>query len=183
MKTEAHWRPILSLIDPSQIIQTIEEAGYSAQIIEDGNYNSHQIPTRDPSSSTCPVLSPDQCINNNNPKLISSKLNQQRVTLSLSGMHCASCAALIERSLNKKNGVIRATVNFAAEKATVLFDQSVTNPTELIDVVKKAGYDARVITPEDREKETNGNAKKSWHNGVFPDQPFSKFTNDVFHVS
>ena len=68
-------------------------------------------------------------------------------------MHCASCAALIERSLNKKSGVIRATVNFAAEKATVVFDHSVTNPSELIDVVKKAGYDARVITPEDREKE------------------------------
>lgn len=142
----------LSIIDTSQIIQTIEEAGYSAQIIEDGNSVSRQIQTRDQSSSACPILSQDQCISIN-PKIIPSKINQQRVTLSLSGMHCASCAAIIERSLNKKNGVIRATVNFAAEKATVLFDHSVTNPTELIDVVKKAGYDARVITPEDREKE------------------------------
>jgi len=142
----------LSIIDTSQIIQTIEEAGYSAQIIEDGNSVSRQIQTRDQSSVACPILSQDQCISIN-PKIIPSKINQQRVTLSLSGMHCASCAAIIERSLNKKNGVIRATVNFAAEKATVLFDHSVTNPTELIDVVKKAGYDARVITPEDREKE------------------------------
>jgi Cu+-exporting ATPase len=143
----------LSLIDPSQIIQVIEEAGYSAQIIEDENFKSHQIQTPDQSSAaTCPVLSPEQCINDN-PKRSSSKLDQQRVTLSLSGMHCASCAALVERSLNKKSGVIRATVNFAAEKATVLFDRSETNTTELIDVVKKAGYDARVITPEDREKE------------------------------
>ena len=80
----------LSLIDPSQIIQVIEEAGYSAQIIEDENFKSHQIQTPDQSSAaTCPVLSPEQCINDN-PKRSSSKLDQQRVTLSLSGMHCAS---------------------------------------------------------------------------------------------
>ena len=141
----------LSLIDPSNIIKAIEEVGYTAQIFEDTNSAEIEI-NKKISSIACP-LPPSTESTKNNLKNGSAKFNQQRVTLSLSGMHCASCAAFIERSLNKKNGVIRATVNFAAEKATVLFDNSVVSPTELIEEVKKAGYDARIITPDDREKE------------------------------
>jgi len=41
------------------------------------------------------------------------------VNLSLSGMTCASCANIIERTLNKVPGVKKASVNFSAEKALV----------------------------------------------------------------
>jgi P-type Cu+ transporter len=42
----------------------------------------------------------------------------ERVELELEGMTCASCAARIERKLNKLEGV-QATVNFATERAAV----------------------------------------------------------------
>ena len=45
-----------------------------------------------------------------------------RVSLDIQGMHCSSCAALIEKSLKKVDGVKEANVNFAAEKALVVFD-------------------------------------------------------------
>src|SRR3990167_9560316 len=40
-----------------------------------------------------------------------------RVSLDIQGMHCSSCAALIEKSLKKVDGVKEANVNFAVEKA------------------------------------------------------------------
>lgn len=61
--------------------------------------------------------------------------------LQLTGMTCAACAARIEKVLNRADGV-RADVNFATETAHVEFDSDRTTPDALIDVVRKAGYDA-----------------------------------------
>nr|WP_246222612.1 heavy metal translocating P-type ATPase [Phytoactinopolyspora limicola] len=62
--------------------------------------------------------------------------------ISIGGMTCASCANRIERSLNKVDGVT-ASVNFATEKAKVEYSGGVS-PEELLAVVEKAGYDARL---------------------------------------
>lgn len=64
----------------------------------------------------------------------------EKATLQLTGMHCASCAATIEESLNKVEGVSKATVNFATEKAYVEYDPSKANPQALENAVKEAGY-------------------------------------------
>lgn len=63
----------------------------------------------------------------------------------VSGMHCASCALLTERALNGVSGVSKATVNFAAEKASVSADDSLVSAQMLIDAVKKAGYEAEEL--------------------------------------
>jgi len=68
----------------------------------------------------------------------------------IDGMHCASCAALLNRSLNKAIGVEFANVNYAAGKALVEFDERVTNEDILINVVKSKGYNA--IVGVDRER-------------------------------
>src|SRR4030042_1206448 len=78
----------------------------------------------------------------------------RRVGLSLSGMHCASCAGLIEHSLNKVAGVKQAGVNFAAEKAYVTFDAAVVSPDGLIEAVKRAGYKAELVDETDSEYES-----------------------------
>jgi Cu+-exporting ATPase len=59
-------------------------------------------------------------------------------------MHCASCALLIERQLKKVSGVENANVNYAVEKATVNYDQSLAKESDLIQAVEKAGYKAAV---------------------------------------
>lgn len=66
--------------------------------------------------------------------------SSQQLELSIEGMTCASCANRIERKLNKLDGVT-ATVNYATEKAKVIFDEGV-EPAELIDAVEQAGYGA-----------------------------------------
>ena len=70
---------------------------------------------------------------------------QQAVELSIGGMTCASCAARVEKKLNKLDGVT-ATVNFATEKAAVSFPGRVT-PDDLIAVVERTGYTAAVPAP------------------------------------
>jgi P-type Cu+ transporter len=65
---------------------------------------------------------------------------QQTVTLPISGMSCASCAANIERSVRKLEGIEEAAVNFASEQATVRFDPSRTNIDTVVKQVQRAGY-------------------------------------------
>src|SRR5215211_2878553 len=67
------------------------------------------------------------------------------VRLDLQGMTCASCAARIEKKLNKLGGV-EATVNFGTEQATVRSDSPV-RIEELVSAVEAAGYGAREATP------------------------------------
>ena len=68
----------------------------------------------------------------------------------ISGMHCASCAASIERTVMKLDGIFKATVNFATEKATVEFDNERIMPAEIESAIKKSGYN--VIKTEDAIK-------------------------------
>ena len=61
--------------------------------------------------------------------------------LSLLGMTCANCANTIQRRLNKVDGVVEATVNFANEKATVSYVPGAVTRADLTAAVRKAGYD------------------------------------------
>ena len=69
----------------------------------------------------------------------------QEVRLELEGMTCASCAARIEKKLNKLDGV-EATVNFATEQATVHSDRALPI-AELVAAIESAGYGARAAAP------------------------------------
>ena len=62
--------------------------------------------------------------------------------LSIGGMTCASCAARVEKKLNKLDGVM-ATVNYATEKAKVTYSEAVS-PETLVQTVEATGYTATV---------------------------------------
>ncbi|MZD04928.1 heavy metal translocating P-type ATPase [Streptomyces sp. SID5785] len=68
-----------------------------------------------------------------------------RVELAIGGMTCASCAARIEKKLNRMDGV-EATVNYATEKAKVTFDTGVA-VADLIATVEATGYTAHEPAP------------------------------------
>ena len=65
--------------------------------------------------------------------------------LPVTGMTCASCAARIEKKLNKLDGVI-ASVNYATETAHVVFPDHL-DPAELVATVEKTGYGASLPPP------------------------------------
>ncbi|HET9655722.1 MAG TPA: cation transporter, partial [Kineosporiaceae bacterium] len=68
------------------------------------------------------------------------------VHLTVGGMTCASCAARIEKKLNRMAGVA-ASVNFATETADVSYDPALASPAELIATVEATGYTARLPEP------------------------------------
>jgi P-type Cu+ transporter len=76
---------------------------------------------------------------------VTEREETKEVRLDLEGMTCASCAARIEKRLNKLDSV-EATVNFATEQATIQVDADV--PLEqLLAVVEATGYGARPVKP------------------------------------
>lgn len=77
-----------------------------------------------------------------------------QIELAIGGMTCASCAARIEKKLNRLDGVT-ATVNYATEKATVTFDDTRT-PDELIATVEKTGYTATLPPPRSADDAGQG---------------------------
>ena len=73
----------------------------------------------------------------------------QTIELDVQGMTCASCAARIEKKLNRLEGV-NATVNYATEKATVHAGTSTTTQT-LIETIEKTGYHATLPAESPRD--------------------------------
>jgi len=68
------------------------------------------------------------------------------LTLAVDGMTCASCAARIEKRLNRIDGV-QASVNFATEKASIEFPEAVT-ADDLVAAVEATGYTATIHRDE-----------------------------------
>ncbi|MFI8159562.1 heavy metal translocating P-type ATPase [Streptomyces microflavus] len=75
--------------------------------------------------------------------------NATGAELMIGGMTCASCAARVEKKLNRMDGVT-ATVNYATEKARVTFAEGL-ELADLVATVEKTGYTARPIAPPERE--------------------------------
>lgn len=65
----------------------------------------------------------------------------KKQSFKISGMSCAACAARIEKGLGRLEGVSSANVNFAVEKATVEFDDSLVNTQKLDEVITRLGYE------------------------------------------
>ncbi|MCX4566996.1 heavy metal translocating P-type ATPase [Streptomyces albogriseolus] len=76
---------------------------------------------------------------------------RSEVELLIGGMTCASCAARVEKKLNRMEGVT-ATVNYATEKARITYPPGV-EVADLITTVVKTGYTAEEPAPPRRDEE------------------------------
>lgn len=86
--------------------------------------------------------------------------SESKVDLKLTGMTCAACAAKIEKKLNKLEGVQKATVNFATEKATVEYDSTKVKISDMIKAVEALGYNAERAEEVSRDKEKEQREKE-----------------------
>ena len=67
-------------------------------------------------------------------------MTEQKLTLPITGMTCANCAANIERVVKKLDGVTEANVNFAAESAAVTFDPRQLQLQDVVEKIHKSGF-------------------------------------------
>ena len=71
------------------------------------------------------------------------------VELEVGGMHCQSCAALIEETLERDPGVHQAAVDLNAARASVVYDPQAVSVDEVCAAVTSAGYTAVPLTSGD----------------------------------
>lgn len=87
------------------------------------------------------------------------EVEKGKLEVSIEGMTCASCVQRIEKALAKVNGVTRATVNLATERAAIEFTQGMASESALLQAIEKAGYKAKTIGTE--EKPADADERKS----------------------
>ncbi|MEK6906110.1 MAG: cation-translocating P-type ATPase, partial [Nanoarchaeota archaeon] len=93
----------------------------------------------------------------------------KKAVIKIEGMHCASCASHVEKSLLKIRGVKKVTVNVVIGKAFVESDESVSEK-QIRDAVKDAGYTSKEIIFEEAKKtssfSSHGNHEQHHENNL-----------------
>ena len=82
-----------------------------------------------------------------------SKGKYVKRTFPLAWLHCAGCAARVEKILNAQTGVVAASVNLAASTAAVEYDTMQTSPERLRQAVQEGGYDMLADSDDDTPDE------------------------------
>lgn len=144
-----------TLVDTKQILFAVKKAGYKARVMDD-QQSAKKFAT--PSNKKITLQTAQSLQVTTQGSSISR--------MAIYGMHCSSCAGIIEKQLAKVPGVIKANVNFAAEKAHVATNGDVEKIT-LLAAVKNAGYSAEMLDSEEsetREKKNRANAITSLGN-------------------
>lgn len=70
--------------------------------------------------------------------------DEKTLRLNTTGMHCGSCAMLIDMTLGDLEGVSEAKTEFATGLTSVTYDPAVLSEDDLVAAVRSAGYDATV---------------------------------------
>jgi Cu+-exporting ATPase len=65
---------------------------------------------------------------------------EKEIVIPVSGMTCAACAQKIERTVNKLDGIITASVNYATEKVSIKYNPSQIRISEIKSSIIKLGY-------------------------------------------
>ncbi|HEX9062422.1 MAG TPA: heavy metal translocating P-type ATPase [Clostridia bacterium] len=78
-----------------------------------------------------------------------------KVELKITGMTCAACSARIEKKLGRTEGIKKAMVNLATERASIEYDASRIKVSDIVKAVQGLGYGAEKVEEvnQDREKE------------------------------
>ncbi len=71
-------------------------------------------------------------------------MSTQRISFTVRGMFCPRCAGAIERALVQLDGVVAAQVNYATERAQVMYDPTRVTARTMVDALRSTGYDTPV---------------------------------------
>lgn len=68
----------------------------------------------------------------------------KKVIFKIIGMDCAACAISIDGDLEEKEGITKAKTNYAKSQTEVEFDPEKVTESEMLQIIKKAGYTAKL---------------------------------------
>jgi Cu+-exporting ATPase len=87
----------------------------------------------------------------------------EKITVPVKGMHCASCAMTIKKTVSKVNGVNSVDVNYATEKATIEYDKNLVSLDQVSDKIKPFGYE---LIPNSNPQISNSTAMPASHGNM-----------------
>ncbi len=100
-------------------------------------------------------------------------MSTERVIIPLQGLTCAGCVAHVEEIMREQDGVIWATVNFAAQEVLIVYDPATFDVAKLVKAVQKLGYELnlgveqvtalRAKLPIRRLRLQPGTGGRAWH--------------------
>ena len=73
----------------------------------------------------------------------------KNITMDITGMHCASCAASIDKALGSQLGITKSNVNIATEKVYIQYDPAKIMKEDIVKVIENTGYGAKINTVKD----------------------------------
>lgn len=148
--------------DNAQVLQTVKEGGNVLQfaVSIDLSHFLNNVPTSVSKALSFSKNEPVLINENDNENVIKKPNSNKRISIAISGMHCSSCASLIERSLKKIQGVKEANVNFVAEKASVFYNEQEVGENDLIKAVEKAGYKGELANKLDSNYEVQKRSRE-----------------------
>ncbi|MBH0229169.1 heavy metal translocating P-type ATPase [Halobacillus yeomjeoni] len=77
----------------------------------------------------------------------------EKLELDIQGMTCSACSTRIQKVLSKMKGVQEASINLTTETGTLQYEPGIVSVEEIIEKIKKLGYDAEI--KKDREEQKN----------------------------
>ena len=89
---------------------------------------------------------------------VANESSIERITVKVTGMTCTACSSIIEKTLNKKEGIQKASINFAAEKLTLSYYPHIIRLSDISKIVDDLGYqiiledDASEVSEFDRDE-------------------------------
>ncbi len=139
-------------VDVDTILEAVERAGYRAELVS-GPVAPVEPAGAEPASVETAQADPagraPQSLASEGP---AEPASDGQVTFDIGGMTCASCVTVVEKTLQKVEGVRSAAVNLATESAQVSFDPSSVDVATLAKAVDRAGYQAEPITTASNER-------------------------------
>jgi len=171
-------------VDDNKILTAVKDAGYESTILNPTEIVKSSSFAFPPEINFDAKISKDE----NGELRISGKLKlgmeneilpitpiltgngSDRTNLLITGMHCTSCAGLIEKQLKKISGVTEANVNFASEKASIVYDSGLVKTSDLLSAVERAGYTGEIETEElskNQSARQEAEIKKQWNKFIF----------------
>lgn len=88
------------------------------------------------------------------------EMTDSSVTIPIGGMSCAACAQRVEKAVKKLEGVTSASVNFATENATVVYEPQKMRLSTIRQTIEKAGYQVMEINKRDAADEERQRKQK-----------------------
>lgn len=164
-------------ISEKEIIEAIGKLGYEATLLKNIEAEKINAVSKDISKlkfETKEIKKIEKKIEEKEEEIeekeeqIEKNINELKKILKIKGMHCNSCAQLIENELKDK--VDGINVSYSKGKADIKFDSEKISDKEIIDIIKKHGYEAEFDEDNDENEE-----KKETENVKKPNKTSDKF--------